>query len=277
MQLGIVTYQIAADLDLTSLIELCQQTHMAGFELRTTHAHGVEPTLSRAERAAVREQIADSGVLLWGLGSVCEYDSPDAAVVKRNIDETARFVELARDLGARGVKVRPNRLHEQQGVAVAGMPGRDRDQPRDKVFKWHRGRWTEPGIGGHVTPIFPAMIDWHRADADAFWGPSIHWNTHLNVWVMLLNRAKDKDWAQEGIYISFNRSLSDPAGWTKPVKILDAGELEKSRWYPQVVGTDAAKRETDKLAGKTARLFVAGLSKWEIIFLRPGEQHTQEQ
>jgi hypothetical protein len=166
---------------------------------------------------------------------------------------------------------------KEQGVAVARMPSRDRDQPRDKVFKWHRGRWTEPGIGGHVTPIFPATIDWHRADADAFWGPSIHWNTHLNIWVMLLNRAKDKDWTQEGIYISFNRSLSDPAGWTKPVKILDAGELEKSRWYPQVVGTDAAKRETDKLAGNTARLFVAGLSKWKIVFVRPGEQHTQEQ
>ncbi len=83
---------------------------------------------------------------------------------------------------------------------------------------------------------------------------------------MLLNRAKDKNWAQEGIYISFNPELSKPSEWTKPVKILDAAELEKSKWYPQVVGTDSAKHETDKLAGRTARLFVAGLSKWEIEF-----------
>jgi hypothetical protein len=160
----------------------------------------------------------------------------------------------------------------EQGVAVARMRYEDRDDPVGKVFKWHNGQWTEPGLGGHVTPIFTVRTDWHRPDADAFWGPSIHWNTHLGTWVMLLNRARDKDWTQEGIYVSFNRDLGDPAGWTSPVKILDAAELEKSKWYAQVVGLDASKRETDKLAGQTARFFVAGLSKWEITFLRPGEK-----
>jgi hypothetical protein len=160
----------------------------------------------------------------------------------------------------------------EQGVGVARMALTDLTEPKNTVFKWYRGQWGQPGLGGHVTPIFTANIDWHRPDADAFWGPSIHWNTYLECWVMLLNRAKDKDWGQEGIYVSFNRDLSDPGGWQTPSKILDAGELEKSRWYPQVVGTSAQKRETDKLAGRTARLFVAGLSKWEITFLKLGEQ-----
>lgn len=164
-----------------------------------------------------------------------------------------------------------NKDMAEQGVAVARMPYKERNKPGGKVVKWHQGRWAEPGIGGHVTPIFSVEIDWHRPDADAFWGPSIHWNTYLNAWVMLLNRAKDKDWTQEGIYISFNKAISEPDGWTKPIKILDAGELEKSKWYPQVIGTNAAKSETDKLAGRTARLFVAGLSKWEIVFLKKGE------
>ncbi|MBN1853878.1 MAG: hypothetical protein JW829_14185 [Pirellulales bacterium] len=159
-----------------------------------------------------------------------------------------------------------NKDKAEQGVAVARMAWQDLARPQGKVFKWYDGGWAEPGLGGHVTPIFPVAVDWHQPDADAFWGPSIHWNTYLNMWVMLLNRAKDKEWAQEGIYISFNPDLSDPGGWTKPVKILDASELEKSKWYPQVVGTDTAKRETDKLAGRTARLFVAGVSKWEIVF-----------
>ena len=163
-----------------------------------------------------------------------------------------------------------NRDKAEQGVAVARMDYEDLGWPKGKIFKWHRERWAEPGIGGHVTTIFPATVDWHRADADAFWGPSIHWNTYLNAWVMFLNRAKDKNWTQEGIYMSLNSDLSDPGGWTKPVKILDAGELEKSKWYPQIVGTDSANRETDKLAGRTARLFVAGLSKWEIEFQKPG-------
>jgi hypothetical protein len=159
----------------------------------------------------------------------------------------------------------------EQGIAVARMRYEDRGAPVAQVFKWHNGQWTQAGLGGHVTPIFTVGTDWHRPDADAFWGPSIHWNTHLATWVMLLNRAKDKDWTQEGIYVSFNPVLGDPAGWTKPVKILDATVLEKSKWYPQVVGIDAARQETDKLAGRVARLFVAGVSKWEIVFLDPTE------
>lgn len=159
-----------------------------------------------------------------------------------------------------------NKDISEQGVAVARMPYADRDNPVGKASKWREGKWDEPGIGGHVTPIFAAMIDWHKPDCDAFWGPSIHFNTHLNGWVMLLNRAKDKNWAQEGIYVSFNKDVSDPGGWSKPEKILDAAQLRKSKWYPQVVGTDAAKRETDKVAGQTARLFVAGSSSWEITF-----------
>jgi hypothetical protein len=160
----------------------------------------------------------------------------------------------------------------EQGVAVARMRYEDRDAPAGRVFKWYKGAWTEPGLGGHVTPIFAVRTDWHKNDADAFWGPSIHWNTHLGTWVMLLNRAKDKDWTQEGIYVSFNSRLGEPTGWTTPTKILDAAELDKSKWYPQVIGLETADRETDKLAGRTARLFVAGLSKWEITFLRPDEQ-----
>jgi len=119
MRLGIVTYQIAANLDLTSLLELCQQTRVEGLELRTTHTHGVEPSLKRAERAAVKEQISESGLVLWGLGSTCEYDHPDPEIVRQNIEQTLEFIDLAAALGARGVKVRPNHLHEQEGVPVA--------------------------------------------------------------------------------------------------------------------------------------------------------------
>jgi hypothetical protein len=89
---------------------------------------------------------------------------------------------------------------------------------------------------------------------------------------MLLNLSKDKDWVQEGVYLSFNSDISNPRGWSPPHKILEPAVLEGSKWYPQVIGLDAAARETDKLAGRTARLFVAGSSKWEIEFLpHPGE------
>jgi len=158
----------------------------------------------------------------------------------------------------------------EQGVAVARMLWTDRDQPVGKVWKWRGGKWEEPGIGGHVTPIFPVTTDWHRTEADAFWGPSIHWNTHLRQYVILLNRAKDRRWAQEGLYISFNVDMNKPLAWSPPLKI-PVGQQELA-WYPQVVGLDKSRRETDKLAGRVARLFVRGQSRWEIVFLKPGER-----
>ncbi|MBI2928576.1 MAG: hypothetical protein HYY24_23150 [Verrucomicrobia bacterium] len=158
---------------------------------------------------------------------------------------------------------------DSQGVSLARMKWGDRDAPVGRVWKFYQEAWTEPGLGGAITAIFPGMIDWHRADADAFWGPSVHWNSHLRQYVMLLNRAIDKDWQQEGVYVSFNRDLANPHGWSAPNKIL--ASTGKDRWYPQVLGLDAAQRETDKLAGKRARLFVRGMSRWEVFFLRPGE------
>lgn len=108
MKLGLVTYQMGQDMDLETLLTFCEQTGLEGVELRTTHAHGVEPSLSKADRETVRQRFADSPVTIVGLGSVCEYHSPDSAELDRQIEETKRFAQLAADVGAQGVKVRPN-------------------------------------------------------------------------------------------------------------------------------------------------------------------------
>lgn len=112
MRLGLVTYNLARDWDLPTLLANCEETGFLAVELRTTHAHGVEPALSKAVRAEVRARFADSPVELWGLGTTCEFDSPDPAVVRAQLDEALAFIDLAKDVGARGVKVRPNRLHD---------------------------------------------------------------------------------------------------------------------------------------------------------------------
>ena len=108
LRLGMVTYLWGARWDLPTLISNCQETGFAGVELRSTHKHGVEVTLDKAERAEVKARFADSTVTLVGLGSACEYHSADHGVVKQNIDLTRRFLELSRDVGGSGVKVRPN-------------------------------------------------------------------------------------------------------------------------------------------------------------------------
>jgi sugar phosphate isomerase/epimerase len=109
-RLGLVTYNVAKDWDLDTLLRLCRETGFEGVEFRTTHAHGVERTLSPAERKDVRKKCADAGLLQTSLGTVCEFHSPDPAVVRKHVDDCREWVLLAKDIGARGVKVRPNGL-----------------------------------------------------------------------------------------------------------------------------------------------------------------------
>lgn len=132
LRLGIVTYNVAKDWDLETILRICKEAQLEGVEFRTTHAHGVEPTLTADQRAALRKRLADSGLRQLSLGSVCEFHSPDPAVVRQNIEECRRFVRLAHDIGARGVKVRPNGLPrevpeqktlEQIGRALAECGG----------------------------------------------------------------------------------------------------------------------------------------------------------
>lgn len=116
-RLGLVTYNIAAQWDLKTLLAVCSQAGISGVEFRTTHKHGVEPTLSPSERGDVKKRCSDAGIEIWGLGSTCEYHSVKPEVVRAQIDTTKRFVELAADIGAKGVKVRPNGLPKEKPVS----------------------------------------------------------------------------------------------------------------------------------------------------------------
>jgi sugar phosphate isomerase/epimerase len=110
LRLGLVTYNWGRDWDLPTVITNCARTGFSGVELRSTHAHGVEISLNRQQRAEVRSSFDDSPVELMGLGSACEYHASDPAELKRNLKETRDFLQLSHDVGSTGVKVRPNRL-----------------------------------------------------------------------------------------------------------------------------------------------------------------------
>jgi len=144
---------------------------------------------------------------------------------------------------------------EEQGIAVARSRFEDRGQP-GTVYKYFQGEFSEPGMGGSVTPVFGVDRSWANTDVDALWGPSVHWNTYLNAYVALMNRATGEFWTQDGIYIA---STHDFVHWTFPEKLLDTPD-----WYPQVVGI--SQGETDTLAGRTARLYVGGYSEALLEF-----------
>ncbi len=113
MRLGSVTYNVLKDWDVETMITKLEE--IGGFEaveLRTTHKHGVEPSLSPEERAKVRQRFERSKIRLVSYGTVCEFHSPDAAVRKKHVEDGKQFADLAHDTGAWGIKVRPNGMPE---------------------------------------------------------------------------------------------------------------------------------------------------------------------
>jgi hypothetical protein len=99
LKLGLVTYQWGKDLSLVDLLDVCKQTKYAGVELRSTHRHGIEPSMNTAQRSEAKKRFADSPVALVGLGSACEYHAVSPSVVEKNIDETKAFIDLSAELG----------------------------------------------------------------------------------------------------------------------------------------------------------------------------------
>jgi len=209
-KLGLVSYNLAKDWDIPTIIKNCEETGFEAVELRTTHKHGVEPTLNREGRAEVKNRFTGTKVRLLSLGSVCEFHSPDQSTVRNNIDECKRFIELAHDIGAIGVKVRPNgipkEVPEEKTIAQIGaalrecgdfakdagievwveVHGRESSQPARiaKMMKaanhpqvavcWNSNQ--EDVTNGSVKQSFALLKPWLRsAHINELWKPEYPW------------------------------------------------------------------------------------------------------
>lgn len=151
-----------------------------------------------------------------------------------------------------------------QGISVLRYPVSARDRPAALQF-WRDGRWR-PKVGRQDgSPVFGVGRGWRHRDPAAWWGPAIHYNRDLDLFVMLLNWTEkgDGDIVQRGVFVSFNGDLADPAGWSRPQKIVEGGS-----WYPQAIGL--GPDDGDASAGAEARFFMSGYSAWTIRFRRGG-------
>ena len=110
LKLGLVTYNLAKDWDIDSIIKNAGEAKFEAVELRTTHAHGVEVSLSPDQRKEVRARFQNSPVALASLGSTFEFHSADPTELRKNIEGAKEYAGLAADVGAKGIKVRPNGL-----------------------------------------------------------------------------------------------------------------------------------------------------------------------
>ncbi|MGE3975487.1 MAG: hypothetical protein AB7F59_13260 [Bdellovibrionales bacterium] len=166
----------------------------------------------------------------------------------------------------------------EQVRRILSSPTRDQELSRINVHrttiqahKYITSGWNQPGLGGYVSainPAFAAKRSWHEPVTDVYWGPSVHFNTYLNQYVMLLNHTvlSNASWKQESVYISFSDAIENPEGWSPPVKLYTG-----VNWYPQIVGAPS-ERGTDKEAGQQAYFFLGGNLLGQVRFFKAGEQ-----
>ncbi|MBI1387262.1 MAG: TIM barrel protein [bacterium] len=193
-KLGLVTYNLAKDWDLDTIIANCSKTGFQGVELRTTHAHKVEVNLNKAQRAEVKKKFEDSPIELIGLGSAFDFHTPDQDKLKRDIEATKEYIVLAHDVGGGGVKVRPNGLPDgipkEKTIAQIGSSLREIG-----AFASDYGIQIRVEMHGSKTSEPPNM----RAIMDAADHPNVGlcWNSNaLDVdgqgWDYNFNLCKDK-------------------------------------------------------------------------------------
>jgi len=215
MAFGLVTYNWGKDWDLPTLIRNCEAAKVPGVELRTTHAHGVEPSLNIGQRIDVKKRFSNSPVTLVGLGSNERFDHPTPEALKAAIEATKEFVKLGHDVGASGVKVKPNSFQK--------------DVPREKTieqigkslnvvgaFAADYGQQIRLEVHGQCAPlpIMKQIMD--IAD-------------HPNVGVCWNSNAQDLD--GEGLEYNFNL-VKDRFGATAHVRPLDSPDYP----YQQLIG-----------------------------------------
>jgi len=222
MKLGLVTYLWGKDWDLPTLISNCEKSNILGVELRTEHAHGVEANLTKDQRMEVKKRFSDSSVELVGYGSNYAYDNPDPEILKKSIEDTKKYILLCHDIGASGIKVKPNQFHEGvphektleqigKSLDVLGKFGADYGQEI---------RLEVHGTGTSELPNIKAIMD--VADHP---NVSVCWN------------CNDVDLQGEGFEYNFNL-VKDRFGSTVHVRELNEGNYPYQKLINLLVKMD---------------------------------------
>ncbi|MGB0597063.1 MAG: sugar phosphate isomerase/epimerase family protein [Rubripirellula sp.] len=215
MQFGLVTYLWGKDMDLPTLIDVCEKAEILGVETRTEHKHGVEPSLSKFERTEVKKRFTDSPVTLVGYGSNAQYHESDPAKVKANIELTKQYIRLMHDCGGSGVKVKPNgfpkNVSRQQTIEQIG-------KSLNEVASYGQeyGQQIRVEVHGKGTQEIDAMkAIFEVADHS---NATICWNSN------------DADLNGKGLKQNFNL-LKDRFGATVHVREFNVGDYP----YPQLI------------------------------------------
>jgi len=121
MKLGLLTLNLAKDMDLKTIIDLSKEIGFEGVEFRVdkNQKHGVELERTKDERKRIKTLFESEGIEICGIGSGCRYDSLDPKMVKENVARTKSLLELTADLNGKGLKVFGNNFHDAEGIPRA--------------------------------------------------------------------------------------------------------------------------------------------------------------
>lgn len=206
LRFGLVTYLWGRDMDLPTLLAACETSGLLGLEVRTEHAHKVEPMLDKPARAEVKKRFADSPVTLVGYGSNARFHENDPARLAENIALAKDYVRLMHDCGGSGVKVKPDgfvegvpreRTVEQIGRALNEVARFGADHGQEIRVEVHGRGTSDPAV---IKAIFD-IADHPNA--------KICWNSNAT------------DLAGAGIEANFNL-LRSRFGATAHVRELDS-------------------------------------------------------
>ena len=164
LKLGLMSYNLARNWDVDTIIKNCLETGFVHVELRTTHAHGVEVTTPKQQRLEVRKKFENAGIKI-SLASAYAYHWSDPQVLREHIEGTKEYTLLAQDLGAIGIRVFPNAVvegipeeqtFEQIGKALAEVGQFGNDHGVDIRLCVH-------GRGTDYVPKIKKMIDYSQS------------------------------------------------------------------------------------------------------------------
>ena len=221
MKFGLVTYLWGQNWDLPTLIGNCEEAGLLGVELRTAHAHKVEPNLSKQQRDDVKKRIADSPVNIVGIGSDERFDNPDPEILEKSIEATKTFIELSHDIGGSGVKVKPNDFHE--------------NVPHEQTIKQ---------IGNSLNILGKYAADFNQQIRLEVHGTCAQLPTIKSIMDIASNpnvavcwNSNDEDLEDEGLEYNFNL-VKDRFGDTAHVRELNIGEYPYQKLINLFVNMD---------------------------------------
>lgn len=155
-----------------------------------------------------------------------------------------------------------------QCISVARILLADLENPAGKAKRWNGKSFNAP-YDSAGAPVYSLQIPKSAGGGPAsspqgkfHWGPSVSWNTYLNVWVMLMAKAEGPSWQGGTIYISYNKNADlgnekNSQEWSSPQLLVN--RPGHTLWYPSLQPLNSTKDIADKNTclklGKNARLF----------------------